>query len=575
MLNTMRALPIVDPEHMRRSIALSIAEGVLAGLPYALFIFLVQALIAPQPAISDVVGTALAIAVVLLLRVLVTRKALVHTGMMTSVTCAQLRGKLASHFLKVPMGFFQQYDLGHLVNSMNKDVEFAEGVFSHLFSMLFTTVALLLVVSIGLFFYEWRLALAMLAGFPIAALLQWRVQRYTNKMSAKWLQTVSDTNSAIMDWVQGLKAHRLAGNGERQLAGLRQRIQDTQELSLQHEAKVGLLPVVFILLCESGFALFLFMGVYLYFSSQIELAVLLTFLISSVKIYRALSQIAMAMAESRFMEQAALRLLKLLRTDTIVSGKSEASGPGKVEVQNLCFRYPSESEDETAKNSKNNLENISFTAKPGSFTAVVGPSGSGKTTLINLLARFWPQKSGEILLDGEAINCFSDPGLYRHLALVSQHTFLVDGTIMENMLMAREGVTEEDVFLACERAYCHDFITQLPKGYSSPIGEMGGALSGGERQRLSLARALLVNANIILLDEISSALDVENEYKILQMLHQLKKDKTLIMIAHQEALVQDADQVLFLKQGRLTASGLHNQLLQGNAEYRAHWLRAS
>lgn len=576
MLNIIQALPIPDAGQFRRSIALSIIEGVLTALPYAMFLYVVQLMMTPEAVLMDIAWVAVSIALILVARIWVTREAMLHTGMMTSVACAGLREQLAGHFMQVPMGFFQQHDPGRLGNSMNRDVEFAEGIFSRLFSMLFSTVALLVSVSLILLIYDWRLALALLSGVPLAVLVQWRVQRHANRMSGLWMEQVSETNSAIMDWVHGLRAHRLAGNGERQLAGLRARIEATQRLSLQHEARVGLVPVIFMLLSESGFALFLLVGVHLYFTGEVEMAVFLTFLIAAAKIYRALSQIAMTIAESRFMEQAALRLLQLLRSDVLNHGGQTATGKGFVKVDDICFSYPRNAAKVTElvdTNGHDDLKAISFSAEPGILTAIVGPSGSGKTTLINLLARFWVPNAGQIQFDGQDSMAFSDHTLYQHLALVSQHTFLMDDTIIANLLMARPGLSEAQAIAACQQACCHDFITQLPQGYNTQIGEMGGALSGGERQRLALARALLVDAKVILLDEISSALDVENEHSILQMLHTLKQDRTLIMIAHQETMVEDADQVIFLQSGRQSGCGSHQHLLAICTAYREHWLK--
>ncbi|EPJ48900.1 MAG: hypothetical protein OFPII_03760 [Osedax symbiont Rs1] len=570
MFNTIQSLPVVDASQFRRSIVLSITEGVLTALPYGLFLYVVQLLMS-EAVLMDIVWVAIAIFIILSARVLATREAVLHTGFMTSVACAGLRERLAGHFMKVPMGFFQQHDAGRLGNSMNRDVELAEGIFSRLFSMLFSTVALLLTVSFILFIYDWRLALALLAGVPLAALVQWRVQRYANRISGRWMEQVSDTNGAIMDWVQGLREHRLAGNGERQLAGLRERIEKTQRLSLQHEARVGLVPVIFMLLSESGFAFFLLVGVHLYFSGDVELAVFLTFLIAAARIYRGLSQIAMTIAESRFMEQAALRLLQLLRSETLNSGNAVINGSAEVKVVDVSFSYPRMN---AVAAEQDDLKGINFSARPGTLTAIVGPSGSGKTTLINLLARFWVPGNGQILFDDQDIMAFDDQSLYQHLALVSQHTFLMDDSILSNLLMARPGITEADVIVACQKACCHNFIEQLPQGYNTQIGEMGGALSGGERQRLSLARALLVDAKVILLDEISSALDVENEHNILKMLHKLKRGRTLIMIAHQETMVEGADQVLFLQNGRQSGCANHQKLLSESADYRKHWLKS-
>lgn len=569
MLNTLRALPVFNRCDLTKSVLLSVGEGICMGLPYALFINIVQQLLHPVPDTAIIQLSVAAMTVILAIRVWITRLAMEHTGMMTYNTCASLREKLASHFFRVPMGFFQQHDSGQLSHSMNKDVEFTESIFSHYFSQFVAAVSLFGLITVLLFCYDWRLAASMLVGVPPAVVMQAWLKRRGNKLSGEYLDCLGQTNHAIMDWILGIREQRISGYGEKQFAKLQTQITHARTTSIKHELAVGMIPMLFIILSEAGFMLFLLIGLHLYFTNEVELAVFLVFIIASARIYRTLSQLAMTMAESRFMEQAAVRLSALLSTTELKTEERHVSLSGLIAVSNLSFRYPVISDRTPAQHKV--LNNISFSARPGTLTAIVGPSGSGKSTLLHLLARYWEAEHGQISFDGTPISALSDTSLYQQLALVSQEIYLIDDTVMNNLRLARADASNEEIITACQQAQCHEFISQLPQGYDTPIGESGGALSGGERQRLALARALLSQAKIILLDEISSALDVQNEHALMGLFDQLKQCTTLIMIAHRESMVTNADNILFLSDGTILQQGQHAELLASSKDYRQLW----
>ncbi len=563
MLNTLRDLPVFEPRDLIKSIMLATLEGICMGLPYGLFVQLVRELVNRQPNYTLIIAVSCAIALVMLIRVWVTRQNTMHTGTMTYKTCATLRERLAHHFFKVPLGFFERHNSGQLSQSMNKDVEFTETIFSHHFSQFIASVSLLLTVSGCLAIYDWRLALCLLSGLPIALTIQAVMKRKANQFSESFLQGVATTNNAIMDWILGIRAIKQSGQGNNLFPKLEQQIQHTQKASIRHEIAVGIVPMLFILFSEMGFLVLLLIGLQLYLTQQVELTVFIVFLITSVRLYRALAQIALTMAEARFMQQAAKRITTLLATPTMRTKEQNLPIQGHIAVNDVTFRYSPESPKV--------LDAISFTAVPGTLTALVGPSGSGKSTLLHLLARFWQVDDHKITFDGHSINAFSDASLYQQVALVSQDIHLIDDTILNNLKMVHQGLSEASIHNACQQAQCHDFIMQLPNGYDTLVGEAGDALSGGEKQRIALARALLSEAKIILLDEISAALDVRNEAALLTLLEQLKQSKTLISISHRESMVIHADNVVYLVNGLLKGTGHHEMLLQESKNYQDFW----
>ncbi|MEJ2765111.1 ABC transporter ATP-binding protein [Photobacterium sp. MCCC 1A19761] len=563
MLSLLRDLPVFATRDLTKSVSLAMLEGICLGLPYGLFIHLVQQLVNGNPDASTILMTTLAIATILLFRAFITRMSIVHTGTITYTTCAALRESLAGHFFKVPLGFFEQHDSGRLSQSMNKDVEFTESIFSHHFAQVIASISLLVTVAVCLLIYDWRLAVSLLAGVPIAVLLQVTMRHQANRVSQNLLQQIATNNRSIMDWILGIRDIKQSGNGAALFPKLQATIEKTRQTSLRHEIRVGLVPVLFILFSEAGFLVFLLVGLDLYFSQHVELSVFLVFLIASVRIYRSLTQVALTMAESRFMQQAAKRITALLDSDPIQTDEQDIAIQGTVSVRHLSFRYPGRAQPV--------LEQINFEARPGTLTAIVGPSGSGKSTLLHLLARFWQVERDQIQYDGHSIHAFSDAALYRQVALVSQDIHLLDDTVFNNLSLVRPELTKDEIYRACHMAQCHDFICQLPQGYDTQIGEAGGAISGGEKQRIALARAILSDARVILLDEISAALDVRNEAALLNLLAELKQDKTLISISHRESMVTHADQVIYLVHGQQEGAATHQQLLAQRPDYRQFW----
>ena len=446
---------------------------------------------------------------------------------------------------------------------MNRDIAFTETLFSHFFAQAVAALTTLLTLALALLGYDWRLTLALLCGLPLAVLLQHWLKVRANKATAQLLSRMGDTSQALLDWVAGIVDIRLNGAAPAALSAIKHRLNAARDQALQHEVVVGLAPMLFILLSEAGFLVFLLLSLQLYFAADISLAVLLVFLVISTRLYRTLAQLAITLAESRFMDQAVARLRNLLQARPLQTGQATAPLQGPVCAEGLSFQYPDAPLPA--------LEAVSFTAQPGEITVIAGSSGSGKSTLLHLLARFWQPGRGSIQIGDQPLNSHPDSHFYRQVALVSQDSWLLDDSVLNNLRLARPDATDAEIEQICRRTHCHDFICQLPEGYHSRIGEAGGLLSGGERQRLALARALLTGAHYLLLDEISSALDVQSEQAILALLQQLRGEHSLIMIAHRETLAASADQVLFLQQGHLVASGHHPTLLASHPAYRQLW----
>ncbi len=546
---------------------LSVLEGVFASLPYFLTFFILKGVVNININWSNVIGVFAAIVVVIGMRVFIAKKNMVATTDLSYAGCANLRIKIAEYLFCVPMGFFYQYDAASIVKIINKDVAFVETIFSQFFSQFVVSITMIAILIVGFSIVDWRLALVLIIALPFSFLIQGLLKGGANKLSSKLLDSMAVTQRELMDWVFGIREIRVSGVEHAHLKRLEPKIRTMQKLALKHECRVGIVPLLFMAIPEIGFSCFLALSVYLYYSGSVSLVIIAIFLIVSVRVYLSIGQLAITIAESRFMSQSVNKINAVFSSKTQHFGKESKSVEKSLTVNNLFFSYAENQEN----NNQFQLKNIDFSSFTGNLTAIVGGSGSGKTTLLHLLARYWMPCKGNISIDDTPINNYSDRGFYSQVALVSQDIHLFDDTIMNNFLLVNPRLTAQDIYKVCRQTQCHEFIRRLPDGYNTYVGEAGKLFSGGELQRIALAQALLVDAKILLFDEITSALDVKNEHHMVNLLEKLKKDKIIIMITHRESLMASSDQVVMLKQGDQCLKGRHDDLLISNREYRQLW----
>ena len=457
---------------------------------------------------------------------------------------------LAERLRKLPLGYFGKRDLADLTETIMGDVNRLEHVWSHCLGYLYGSYVSTAVIAVMLAVYDWRLMIACLWGVPVAFALLFGSRRLAKKqseISKKAAVTVSD---GIQESIENVREIRATNQEERYLMGLYAKIDDHEKALRHGELITGLFVNGASVIMRLGVATTILTGATLILSGQIDFMLMFLFLLIITRIYAPFDQSLALIAEMLVSQVSASRLTEIYETPT-ADGIGEFHPDGHdIVFDNVSFAY----------GTKNVLDGVSFTAKEGEVTALVGPSGSGKSTCARLAARLWDVTGGSISVGGVDISQIDPETLLSNYSMVFQDVVLFDDTIMENIRLGRHGATNEEVLAAAEAANCDEFVNKLPQGYDTPIGENGAKLSGGERQRISIARALLKNAPIVLLDEATASLDVENESKVQGALSRLLSGKTVLVIAHRMRTVSSADKIVVLKEGRVVEQGKPQEL---------------
>ena len=488
---------------------------------------------------------------------------------------------------RLPLGVLAQYRSGQLADMMTDDIQRIEAIFTHLIVEVLTALLVPIVIVVGLLLLGMDLALALLVGFVPGLVILQLSRNMLTAVSRQKQHTQRQTSGLVVEFITGLRTLRLFDRSQSWLTRLSQQFDQMIRESIGVETWAAGPVVLFRLLVELGLVLLLWlMARQLLELHALNDAALLEehifpLLLVTLLAYRVVApllELAEHITVVRFALQSEHSLHHLMATP-LLPEPMEASSPENfsLSMHHVSFCYPSMPSNVSQRSEAATfsapavLTDISFDLKPGSMTAIVGPSGSGKTTLLHLLARFYDPNQGEVRLGGVSLAELGSQCLYQHVSMVLQQVQLFDGTIMENVAMAKPGATEEEVIDACKAAHCDGFIRQLPQGYQTCIGEGGMRLSGGERQRVSIARALLKDAPILLLDEATAALDMENQSLIQQALQQLVQGRTLVVVAHRLSTIRHADQILVLDQGRLVQQGNHDTLIQQEGMYQRLW----
>ena len=401
------------------------------------------------------------------------------------------------------------------------------------------------------------MAVSMFAALPLALLVLWASTKAQRKLSGRQIQAKINAGNRLEEYLQGIrvmKAYNLIGD---RFVRLRDAFAELRRACIRQEALLGPFVLLSITLVRAGLTMMVLCGTYLLLGGQLSILVFVLFLVVGSRVFDPLTSALTNFTEFRYFSIAGGRILSLMN-EPEMKGERQSPAAGDIRFEHVSFAYQD----------KEVLHDINITLPKNSLTALVGPSGSGKGTVMKLCARFYDPQKGCIFFNGVPMNEINPESLMSHISMVFQDVYLFQDTIRNNIRFGKTDATEEEIIAAAKKACCHDFIMALPDGYDTVIGEGGASLSGGEKQRISIARAIMKDAPIIILDEATANVDPESEQELTAAIEALTKEKTILMIAHRLKTVRHADNILVIDKGRIAQSGTHEQLMEQGGIYR-------
>jgi len=474
---------------------------------------------------------------------------------------ADLRIELANTLKELPLSYFSKHDISDISQTFLVDIATMEHALSHAIPEIIGIFSFLLILGIAMIIASPIMGIAVLAPIVLSILfllLTKKMQVYGTTLYHKKLREQSETFQQAIEMQQEIKSYSLV---DETIAKIEKDLKDAESLHVKTEwMQAGPLQIALILL-KAPIALVVFLGLPLVIANPSNLLYFLGYLVAAARMVDAASGLGALLAEIMYITARVERIRELRNSERqkLLQDSTEAKNYD-IEFKNVVFSYNEDSKV---------IQGASFVAKQGEVTALVGPSGCGKTTILRLASRLYDADNGEITLGGKNIYSIPVDELFEKISIVFQDVTLFNTSILENIRIGNKEATDEQVKEAARVAHASEFIEKLPDGYNTLIGENGAKLSGGERQRLSIARAFLKNSPIIILDEISSALDVENEMKIQESLNSLIKDKTVIIISHRLKSVENVDKIIVMKDGKVESEGKHAELIQKSSLYKA------
>ena len=465
---------------------------------------------------------------------------------------------LAERLRKLPLSFFGKRDLADLTSTIMADCEVLEKTCSHFIPGLFGSLISTVLIALGLFAFDWRMALAALWVIPVSIAILLGSYKVQDRVQAKTMAVKMHCADGIQEYIESIRDLKAANAEGDYLAGLSRKIRAVEQQTITAELTNALFVTGAGMVLKLGIASVALTGSVLLVRGSIDVLTLFLFLLVASRLYDPMQGALQNLAAVIAMRTNVARMNEILDCPVQTGSETLTNQGCDIVFDHVGFAYNS---GETV------LRDVSFTAKQGEVTALVGPSGGGKTTVSRLAARFWDYQKGRITVGGMDISRIDPEKLMGLYSIVFQDVTLFDNTILENIRLGRKDATDEEVLAAARLANCDEFAEKLPDGWNTEIGENGCALSGGERQRISIARAFLKDAPIILLDEATASLDVENETLIQMALSRLIRNKTVLIIAHRMRTVAGADKIVVLKDGVVAEQGAPGELYAKNGLY--------
>ena len=472
---------------------------------------------------------------------------------------ANSRIELAERLKKLPLSYFGKRDLADLAETMMNDMNLYETIFSHAVPQIYSTAISTSIIALMLIFYNWKLALAALWVIPISILIIFLSKKSQKKIVQGWIddnRKVFDNLQENIEQIEQIKSYNLE---DRMLNDFFEKLNASTKQKTKGEVVAGTLTGIATAILKLGIISVAVIGVNMLMAGEVSVLVYIAFLMLTASIYLAIEGIITFMSMIVILD-AVVGRIKEIKTMPVQEGKKDIDIKNyDIEFKDVYFGYDDYSV----------INGVSFTAKQGEITALIGSSGSGKTTLTKLAARFWDIDKGKILIGGEDIGKIDPETLLKNFSIVFQDVTLFNSSIKDNIKIGKKDATDEEIIRAAKIARCYEFIDKMPDGIDTVIGENGQRLSGGERQRISIARAILKDAPIILLDEATASLDVENESLIQEALSELIKEKTAIVIAHRLRTIRNANKIVLLNAGKIEAIGTDEELCKSSEFYKA------
>ncbi|WP_068454573.1 ABC transporter ATP-binding protein [Aedoeadaptatus pacaensis] len=471
---------------------------------------------------------------------------------------ANRRISISEFLRKLPLSFFAKRDISDLTTVVMTDTSGIEHALAHVIPQCYGTVLSTVVIFLSMLIFNFKMAMSLFWVIPIAfavVLLSRKLQKsYSEKFKNEKLAS-SDQIQTTLEMIKEIKSFSLE---EKQKKSIKVQLDAFEKKQRESELFSATILASAQMILKLGIATVILVGAYLLLYGEIDLFTYIIFLFSAGLIYDPIHALMNSLTEIFSTDVLVKRMDDIKKEHINVEPFSAKTDDMSIKFDNVTFGY----DDEDV------LKNVTFTVKSGSKTALVGSSGSGKSTVLKLAAGFYKASSGNIFLGGTDISNVDDESLLKYYSVVFQDVLLFDGTIMDNIRLGNKNATDDEVIKAAKLANCDSFVSNLPNGYMTTIGENGKLLSGGEKQRISIARAIIKDAPIVLLDEVTSALDIQNENLIQKAVSHITKNKTVIVIAHKLNTIKDCDNILVFDKGKIVEQGTHEELLKKNGYYK-------
>ena len=476
---------------------------------------------------------------------------------------ARERIALGDRLRNVPMGFFHDNSVGDITATVTTDLNFLENYSMHILDKVTTGVLSMIVMAACILTFDWRIGLIFVAGILLSFPIYSHMQKKGRDLSAKRQKIQSEAVAATLEYVQGISVVKSFNMCDKNLSDIEDAYENNAAASYGVERVFTPLNMTYSMVFRISACVIMLLAGILAVGGDLSFANLAVILIASFTIFNPIEVMGQMTTMIRTMDAALDRVERIKQAKKIdENGRDIPLDSFDIGFEHVSFAY---------ENGNPILKDVSFSIPQGRMTAIVGPSGGGKTTITRLIARFWDVQEGSITIGSHNVKEFTCDSLLKNMSMVFQNVYLFHDTIENNIKFGCPDATHEQVVEAAKKACCHDFISALPQGYDTVIGEGGSTLSGGEKQRISIARAMLKDAPIILLDEATASVDPENEVHLQQAISALVKNKTLIVIAHRLSTIRDADQILVVDNGKIVEKGVHAELIQQKGIYQNFW----